>query len=70
MAAMKILATLACAAVLLPACSTTDSDNAGRNWQRAECDRIIDNDARLRCIKRVDDDYGRVSREREETRKK
>jgi len=33
-------------------------NSSEREWQRAECDRIIDRDARERCIKRLDDDYG------------
>jgi len=45
-------------------------DTSAREWQRAECNRVIDNEDRMRCLKRVDEDYGRMSREREESRKK
>jgi hypothetical protein len=62
-----VLVTLALA---LPGCASNSADASAREWQRAECNRIIDNEARVRCLKRAEDDYGRMSREREEARKK
>lgn len=56
--------------VALAGCAANDRDSSAREWQRAECNRIIDNESRVRCLKRVDEDYGRMSREREESRKK
>ena len=41
-------------------------NSSEREWQRAECDRIIDRDARERCLRRLDDDYG--SRETKEVK--
>ena len=61
---------LVTALAALLGCAASDRDASAREWQRAECNRIIDNEARVRCLKRVDDDYGRISREREESRKK
>jgi hypothetical protein len=55
---------------LLAGCASGDRNSSAREWQRAECNRIIDNESRVRCLKRVDDDYGAMSREREESRKK
>lgn len=44
---------------LLPACATSDKDNAAREWQRNECNQIIDGEAREKCMKRVDAAYGK-----------
>jgi hypothetical protein len=44
---------------LLPACATSEKDNAAREWQRNECNQIIDGEARGRCMKRVDETYGK-----------
>ena len=54
---MKTFAFCLCAAVLL-ACSPAERDNSAREWQRAECNRVIDNADRERCLKRVDEMYG------------
>lgn len=39
--------------VLAPGCAATDQEKSAREWQRAECNRIIDPEARERCLKRV-----------------
>jgi hypothetical protein len=44
--------------LLLPGCAASSGDASAREWQRAECNRIIDADARDRCMKRIDSDYG------------
>ena len=49
---------------LLAGCAAAGNDSE-REWQRAECNRVIDSDARERCIKRVEADYG--SRKGDET---
>jgi len=47
---------LMCAAL----CGCATSKNASeREWAAAECGRVIDADARKKCLERVDDDYGR-----------
>ena len=38
----------------LPGCAVTQQEASAREWQRAECNRIIDREARERCLKRVD----------------
>ena len=53
------------ALLALAGCTTSEKLNSAREWQRAECNRIIDNESRLRCLRRVDDDYGRVKEEAE-----
>jgi hypothetical protein len=53
---MKTLVMLGLA-VALAGCAAR-GDDSEREWQRAECNRIIDSDARTRCMKRVDNDYG------------
>lgn len=51
-----IAGALLCAA--LSGCAS--SKNASeREWAAAECGRVIDADARKKCLERVDDDYGR-----------
>ena len=49
---------LLAAALLLPVLATTgcamsDSDKSSREWQRAECNRIIDQEAREKCLKNL-----------------
>ena len=34
-------------------CAMSDSDKAAREWQRTECNRIIDQDAREKCLKNL-----------------
>ena len=58
MRAMKSLAFLACTAVFLSSCTPAERDNSAREWQRAECNRVLDAGDRERCLKRVDDTYG------------
>ncbi len=39
---------------LLPGCAANPRDESAREWQRAECNRILDTEARERCMKRVE----------------
>ena len=55
---MKTLAFFLAAAASLAACTPVQRDNSAREWARAECNRVIDNADRERCMKRVDDMYG------------
>jgi hypothetical protein len=53
-AAILMLATVS--TLLLPACATRDpKEAAAREWQRSECNRVVDKDDREKCLKRVDD---------------
>ncbi len=46
-------------ALALAGCALDRNRNTSeREWARAECDRIIDRDARERCLKRIDGDFG------------
>ena len=52
---MRWLLLIAVPAVLLvPGCAADPKDKAAREWQRAECNRVIDPDAREKCLKRVE----------------
>ena len=51
-AAILTLATFA--TLLLPACATDPKEAAAREWQRSECNRVVDKEDRERCLKRVD----------------
>lgn len=50
---LLLLLAAALAAPLLPGCAA-NKDASAREWQRAECNRIIDKEARERCLKRID----------------
>ena len=51
-AALLMLATLA--TLLLPACAIDPKEAAAREWQRSECNRVVDKEDREKCLKRVD----------------
>ena len=57
---------------LLAACSLEPRDEAERAWQMAECQRINDKEARDRCVRRVEGDFGAGKRvvDSQNTRKK
>jgi hypothetical protein len=40
--------------LLLPACAVNPQDASAREWQRSECNRVVDREDRERCLKRVD----------------
>jgi hypothetical protein len=42
---------------LLAGCASTQNDS-DREWQRAQCDRVVDPEDRDKCLKRVDAEYG------------
>ena len=58
---LKIVVGAFAAALLCAALSgCASSKNASeREWAAAECGRVIDADARKKCLERVDADYGR-----------
>ena len=66
---MTRLLAAALAALALAACAARGNDSE-REWQRAECNRILDDDARQRCMKRVDNDFGSRRGEETEARKR
>ena len=38
-------------ASLLPGCAVSEKDKSEKEWRRAECNRVIDQEARERCVK-------------------
>lgn len=66
---MKTALLAALAALALAGCAARGNDSE-REWHRAECNRILDEDARARCMKRVDDEYGSRRGEEADTRKR
>ena len=38
----------------LPACTASDKNSSAREWQRNECNRVVDPEDREKCLKRVD----------------
>ena len=49
-----LLATVL-ASLLLPAgCAVSQQEASAREWQRSECTRIVDREARERCMKRIE----------------
>jgi hypothetical protein len=54
---MKIAIALLCLAGLaapLAGCAVSQQDASAREWQRSECNRIVDREARERCLKRIE----------------
>ena len=66
---MDRMIAAALAALALAGCAARGNDSE-REWQRAECNRILDEDARDRCIKRVNNDYGSRRNEEPEPKKR
>jgi hypothetical protein len=62
---MRRLLLLVALAVALGACASSREGSSEREWARAECNRIIDREARHRCLRRVDEDYGGSREEKE-----
>lgn len=55
---MKAAALIfACAAILAGCASGRNSSEA--EWERAQCNKVIDSEARDKCMERVDRQYGR-----------
>lgn len=46
------------AALFLPGCAGT-RDSSEAQWQRGQCAQIVDREAREKCIKRVEEVYGK-----------
>ena len=53
---MKTLVLLTVSTLI--ACTPSQRDSSAREWARAECNRVIDNSDRERCMKRVEENYG------------
>jgi len=55
-----LLAALAAVSTLLPlaGCATPAGNASEREWAKAECRQIIDDEARTKCMERVDKEYG------------
>lgn len=54
---------LAFAATLAAGCTAPEKNTAAREWQKAECNRIIDQEDRDRCLRRVERTYGGSARD-------
>ncbi len=53
MKSILFAAALALPVLPMSGCAMSDSDKAAREWQRTECNRIIDQDAREKCLKNL-----------------
>ena len=49
---LAILAALSFTS-LVAGCATSEQDKSEKEWRRAECNRVIDQDARERCLKQL-----------------
>ena len=49
---LAILAAL-CLTNLVAGCAVSEQDKSEKEWRRAECNRVIDQDARERCLKQL-----------------
>ena len=52
MKSLLVIVALVLAVPHLPGCAS-GKDASAREWERAECNRINDQEARERCLKRV-----------------
>jgi hypothetical protein len=48
------IAILAFAVLSAAGCASTRKSESEREWARAECRQIIDNEARAKCLERID----------------
>jgi hypothetical protein len=48
---------LALLVLFLPACSNVARNSSEAAWRRAQCEQILDEKMRLKCLERVDDEY-------------
>jgi len=44
-------------ALPMAACTLSQQDASAREWQRGECNKVLDKEDRDRCLKRVDSEY-------------
>ena len=59
-----ILASVTLAALLV-GCSTEQFYASGQNWQRNECNKLLDSQERGRCLKNADASYDSYKRQAE-----
>lgn len=50
----RVKSFLSACVLALAACSAGQKYDSGREWQRAECNKVIDKEDRDRCLKRVE----------------
>ena len=55
---MRPALALIAAALLLAGCANTRNSSEAE-WERAQCNKVIDSEARDKCMERVDGQYGR-----------
>jgi len=67
---MKSLIFMLVSGGALAACTPIQHDASAREWQLAECNRVLDAADRERCIKRVDETYGTRASQRREPAKR
>lgn len=62
---------LACgiAILALSGCTTQQAYSAGQEWQRNQCNRMIDNAERNRCLEQMNTSYTDYKRQTEELKK-
>lgn len=51
---LPLALALACVSATTTGCAVTQKEASDREWQRSECNRIVDREARERCLKRVE----------------
>jgi hypothetical protein len=53
----RLILTMGCLSSLLAGCSTQQTYQAGQTWQRNECQKMIDAQARGRCLESASAPY-------------
>jgi hypothetical protein len=59
----RMVAFLVAATSLLPACSSQQLYGAGQQWQRNECEEMLDPDQRNRCLQSAATSYDEYQRQ-------
>ena len=54
----RLLLLLTLSTVIAGCAMDRNRNSSEREWARAECNNIIDREARQKCLRRVDDDCG------------
>lgn len=62
--ALKTCYALLAILTVLPGCSSREAYNAGRAWQHAECNRMLEPE-RSACLARNNDDYDTYQKKRD-----
>lgn len=65
---MRLLVAVLFLGIACTGCSNKELYKAGRGWQHTECQKIVDNEERARCMEAANKSHEQYEKEREEIR--